>query len=146
MPDTIAPPPQIKIRWFFGILGAFLIFVVIAQYSSRMAQDTSDYDQQRRAERIATLQKLRADDQKTLTTADWIDQAKGTVRIPIDEALPQTVAALKTKPLAEGAAIPGAAPAPSTVPAATGTAAVAGSKASTNAAPSAPTKPAVPNK
>jgi hypothetical protein len=148
---TLTQPNPIKIRWFFGVFAAFLVFVLIAAYSSRMANDTPAYDQQRAAERLATLKKLQEDDQKTLTTADWIDQTKGTIRIPIDEALPETVADLKSKPVQMGAAIPGAAPqTPNTLPAAAANSAPAGAPnaPSTNAAPSAPTTPSpdAPNK
>jgi hypothetical protein len=124
--------PRIKIRWFFGIFGAFLIFVVIAAYSSRMANDTPGYDAQQAAIRIATLQKLQAEDEKALTTADWVDQSKGTIRIPIDEAMAREIKTLKKKPVQMGAAIPGATPAaPGAVPA----------PPTTNAAPAQPAAP-----
>ena len=143
MPDALAAQPPIKLRWFFGIVAVFLIFVVIAAYSSRMARDTAGYDSGRAAERYATLAKLRADDNKTLTTVDWVDQAKGVIRIPIDEAMPETVTALTAKPVHAGATIPGAAPAANTIPAT-----AANSAPSTNAAPANPPKPtsAAPNK
>jgi hypothetical protein len=129
---TLTPHP-IKLRWFFGIFGAFLIFVVIAAYSSRMAEDHSDYDQQEAAKRYANLAELQAADQKTLTTADWVDQTKGTVRIPIDEAMVKEIDTLKTKPAQIGQAIPGTKPPPATP----------GKTGSTNAAPaSAPPAPA----
>jgi hypothetical protein len=152
MTDALASPSPIKLRWAFALVVVFLIFVVIATYSSRMAQDTTGYDYQRAAERKANLDKLRADDEKTLTTADWIDQTKGIVRIPIDEAMPETVIALQAKPARMGAAIPGTAPVKAnTVPASAANAAPAGSPQaapSTNAAsaqPPAPTSGA-PNK
>jgi len=135
MSELTAPP--IKLRWIVGVLAGFMIFVVIAAYSSRMARDAGDYDQQRRTERVAILAKQRAADEQILTTAEWVDPGKGVVRIPIDEAMPQTVAALKVKPVQLGAAIPGAAPvaasAPNAVPAA-------------KAAPSKPAAPKAPNK
>lgn len=136
MADPLTSPPPIKLRWIVGVLAGFMIFVVIAAYSSRMARDAGDYDQQRRTERLAILAKQRATDKQTLTTADWIDQDKGVIRIPIDEAMPQTVAALKAKPVQMGAAMPGAAPigAPNAAPAAT------------QAAPSKPSAPKAPTK
>jgi hypothetical protein len=124
------PSPAIKIDWIFGLIAAFLIFVVIATYSSRMAKDTADYDAGRRAERLAILQKQRDADTQTLTTADWIDPTKNIVRIPIDEAIPEAIAALKAKPVQMGAEIPGAAPAPNAMPA---------------GKPGAPTTPPVPS-
>jgi hypothetical protein len=121
MTDTAtSAAPRIKIDWIFGLIGAFLIFVVIATYSSRMARDATDYDAGRRAERLAILKKQQDGDTQILTTADWVDQTKGTVRIPIDEAIPQAITALQTKPVQMGAAIPGAAaPAANTIPAQT---------------------------
>jgi hypothetical protein len=118
-------PTPIKFRWYFSVAAALFIFVVVGVYSSQMATDTDhtdSYDQQQAVIREAKLQKLQATDHQTLTTADWVDQTKGTVRIPIDEAMPEEVAALKTKPVAAGAAIPSlapAAPAPASAPAAT---------------------------
>jgi hypothetical protein len=112
MPDTLATSSPLRISWFLGIIGFFLIFVVIAFYSSRMARDTSDYDQQRAAVRYDTLAKLRAADHEALTTAAWIDQAKGVVRIPIDEAMGEEIDTLKAQPVQAGAAIPGTTPKP----------------------------------
>jgi hypothetical protein len=115
---TTSTAPRIKIDWIFGLIAAFMIFVVIATYSSRMARDATDYDAGRRAERLAILKKQQDGDTQILTTADWVDQTKGTVRIPIDEAIPQAITALQSKPVQMGAAIPGAAaPAANTIPA-----------------------------
>jgi hypothetical protein len=141
------PSPAIKIDWIFGLIAAFLIFVVIATYSSRMAKNTLDYDAGRRAERLAILKKQQDGDRQTLTTADWIDQTKGIVRIPIDEAIPEAITALKSKPVQMGAVIPGTTPAPA---AAKNNAPAGTPKAtpSTNAAPATPPVPSAdaPNK
>jgi hypothetical protein len=156
MSETIAnPAPTIRASWIFGILAALLIFVVIASYSSRMASDGTDIDQKRVAERIDILKKQREADEKALSTADWIDQAKGTVRIPIDEALPETITALKAKPVQAGAEIPGMKPAKqpsapgatsttsttSTATPAANTANTGGPTSGTNATPASPTPP-----
>ena len=151
MNTDATPLPAIKVSWIFGILGAFLIFVVIATYSSRMAKDGGTYDQQRATERLAILQKQREADDKALTTADWVDQTKGTVRIPIDEAIPEEIVTLKAKPVQMGAEISGTTPAkPSAVPATADNQAPAGAPnaPSTNAAPAKPSPPAAaaPNK
>jgi hypothetical protein len=139
MPDETASPPRIKISWIFWTLLAFAIFAVIASYSSRMTHDYTDYDQQRAAERYATLAKLRDADREALTTADWVDQNKGIVHIPIEEAMNLEVAALKTKPVAMGPPfIVPAAPAPAT----NAPAAMTHATPATNAAPSAPLTPA----
>jgi hypothetical protein len=143
MPDT-ASSPTIKIDWILGLIAAFLIFVVIATYSSRMAKDTPDYDAGRRAERLAILKKQQDSDRQTLTTADWIDPAKNLVRIPIDEAIPQAIVALRSKPVQMGAEIPGATPAPNIIPAATKKNGPAGSTKAPSSTNAAPTNPPVP--
>ena len=135
---TTAPTPTFRVAWIFGILAALFVFVIIAAYSSRMASDGTTYDQQRVAARLDILKKQRETDEKTLTTADWVDQAKGTVRIPIDEAIPETVTALKAKPVQMGAAIPGAAPV-SHQPAVPIADSATGPAAGTNASPMSPT-------
>ena len=134
-------PTPIKFRWYFSVAAALFIFVIVGIYSSRMATDTDatdSYDQQQAVIRAAKLAKMQQTDQQTLTTADWIDQTKGTVRIPIDEAMPETVAALKTKPVAMGTAIPGAVPAAAPVPPPATTNAPAAFTPAANATP--PTK------
>jgi hypothetical protein len=131
MSDETAPQPRIKIAWLIGTLAAFALFAVIAAYSSHMTQVYPDYDQQRAAQRYDTLNKLRHDEQAVLSpvdaqghpTAEWVDQAKGMVRIPIEEAMVKEIDTLKAQPAAIGAEIPGAAPA---------------APASTNAAPATP--------
>jgi hypothetical protein len=140
MSDLAATPSPIKFRWIPGLIAVFLVFVVIGIYSTSVANHTSTYDDDQAAERYAKLAKQQADDTKTLTTADWVDQSKGVVRIPIDEAVPQEIAALKAKPEQAGEAIPGAAPtAPSTMPASAPNPAPA--SPSTNAAPTPVTPP-----
>jgi hypothetical protein len=136
MSDETAPQPRIKIAWLIGTLAAFALFAVIAAYSSRMTWDYPDYDQDRAAERYETLKKVRHDEQVLLSpvddkgnpTAEWVDQAKGVVRIPIEEAMVKEIDTLKAQPAAIGGEIPGSAPAPA--------------PASTNAAAATPSAPA----
>ncbi len=136
MSDETAPQPRIKIAWLAGTLAVFALFAAIAGYSSRMTWDYADYEQQRVAQRYDTLNKVRHDEQALLSpadaqghpTAEWVDQAKGTVRIPIEEAMAKEIDALKAQPVKAGCEIVVPAPAPS-VP------------ASTNAAPAAPGAP-----
>ena len=155
---TTTSVPAIKVSWILGILAAFLIFTVIATYSSRMAKDGVNYDDQRRAERMEILKKQHEADTQTLTTADWVDATKGTVRIPIDEAIPEEIVTLKAKPVQMGGEIPGAHPmsppakslTPNVIPAQAENEAPAGAPnaPSTNAPPaSVPTpSPDAPNK
>ena len=134
--SELAPSSSFKISWFLGILAVFALFALIGAYSFRMTNDYASFDQQRAQARYATLAKLRADEDKTLTTSAWIDQDKGTVRIPIQEAMVKEVDTLQAKPVAIGQAIPGATPAPAP--------AAPASAPSTNApaAPAAKTAPA----
>jgi hypothetical protein len=146
MSEIAATPSPIKFRWIPGLLAVFLVFVVIAVYSTRVANRTDTYDDEQASERYAKLAKQQADDTATASTAAWVDQGKGIVRLPIDEALPQEIAVLKAKPEQMGAAIPGATPTtPSSIPAAAPNEAPAGSpqaSPSTNAAPTQVTPPA----
>jgi hypothetical protein len=146
MSEITASSPQVKINWIFWTLLAFTIFAVIAAYSSRMANDYTDYDQKRAAERYVTLAKLREADHETLTTAAWVDQGKGMVRIPIEEAMTREIANLKAKPVAVGQliAVPAAPAATNNARASTNAAPAGTTNAApaTNAAPSAPPTPA----
>jgi hypothetical protein len=135
MSEETATSPQIKIPWLIGTVAAFSIFAFVAFYSKRMTNDFPG--SQRGEERAADLAKLRDDANKTLTTADWVDQDKGTIRIPIDEAMSKEVDTLKAKAPAIGAEIPGSKPATPAAPAA----APAPAPASTNSAAAAKPKP-----
>jgi len=143
MSDATASSPRIKIPWLIGTLAAFALFALIAAYSARMTGDYVDYDQQRAAQRYETLGKVRHAEEALLTpvdsqghpTAEWVDQAKGVVRIPIEEAMVREIDTLKTQPAQAGAAIAAAPPAPANPgPAVSGT----------NAAPAKPAKPNPP--
>ena len=141
-------PNPIRLSWFIWTPLGLALFVIIGFYSVRMTQNYNSYEDKRAAARYETLSKLRAAEQATLTTADWVDQGKKIVRIPIDEAMAEEIDVLKAKPLAMGALIPviNAAPAATTsntAPAATSSnAAPAGS--STNTPTSTNTAPAKP--
>jgi len=141
MSEETASPPQIKFSWLVGTVAAFAIFAVIGAYSARMTQTYTDYDEDRAAQRYANLAQVRADENKLLypldenkkPTAEWVDQDKGIVRIPIDEAMSREIDTLKAQQPAVGCEIPGSVPAPPPAP-----------PAPTNAAPVAPVAPAKP--
>jgi hypothetical protein len=118
MSDETAYPPRIKIAWLIATLAAFALFVVIGAYSRRMARDYTDYDQDQATQRYATLAQVRHDEQALISTAEWVDQSKGVVRIPIEEAMSREVDTLKAQPLAMGAELPAAVP-PAPAPAST---------------------------
>ena len=136
-----AKPSSVKATWLIGTALLFTIFAFIAGYSQRMTYVYTGYDQQRAKDRLQTLAKLQADENKELSTLDWIDQGKQTVRIPIDTAMDKEIATLLLKPSAVGAALPVAAPAPASTNAAPAAPVPATAAPSTNAAPEAPTVP-----
>jgi hypothetical protein len=144
MSDETASHPQIKISWLLGIAAAFVLFAAIGGYSSRMTWNTPDYDQERAADRYATLKTVQETESKELNpvdengkpTAIWVDQGKGLISIPIAEAMAKEVDDLKAKPVAAGVEINP--PAPAAAPSATTPATPAPSAGSTNAAPATP--------
>jgi hypothetical protein len=146
MPDETAPQPQIKIAWLIGTLAAFALFALIGAYSARMTQDYTDYDQQRADDRKVTLAKVQHDENALLSTAEWVDQAKGAIRIPIEEAMVKELDTLKGKPAAMGAVIPPPAPPAPAKPAPAAGATSAGKPAASQPAATnvAPTKPSAP--
>jgi hypothetical protein len=149
MSDETVLQPRIKITWLIGTLAAFAIFVVIGAYSARMTRDYPDYDQERAAQRYVMLAQVRHDEKALISSVAWVDQTKGIVRIPIEEAMAREIDTLKSQPVAMGAEIPAAVPpapakpAPAAIPPTAG----APSAGATNAAPSAANPPpAQPNK
>jgi hypothetical protein len=132
--SDLAPHP-IKLRWFLVTPLSMALFVIIGLYSLKMTEHYNSFEDQHTAERYETLYKLQADEQAVLTTADWVDQDKKIVRIPIDEAMTEEIDVLKAKPVAMGSAIPVINAAPAAAPAATST----NAPPATNAAPAKPT-------
>ncbi len=131
-------PSRIKTTWLIGILAAFAIFAVIAHYSGHMTRAYPGYEQQRAADRYVTLQKVRADEDKIINgPADWIDQSKGIIHIPIDEAMAKEVDTLKAESAHICAEVMAGAPAPA--PAAAPTTPAVGSPAPAITAPAAAT-------
>jgi len=125
MSDETISQPRIKITWLIGTLVAFGLFVVIGGYSRVMNRNYSDYDQDRAAQRYQTLAKVRHDENALInpvdaqghSTAEWVDQSKGIIRISIDEAMAKEIDDLKAQTVGAGSEIPGAVPAPPPVPA-----------------------------
>jgi hypothetical protein len=130
MSEDVIPHLRFKFTWFLGILAAFVVFVVIGEYSARMARVGTTYDEQRAADRITIRDKVRTSEAKLLTTVDWVDQDKNLITLPIDEAMAKEIDTLKAKPL--GACSP--LPAPAAAPAAP----AVDKTPATNAAPATP--------
>ncbi len=116
-----------------------------------MTRDYPGYDSQRGKERKATLEKVQKDENALLNPVDdkgnpsatWVDQDKGLIQIPIEEAMAHELVDLKNQPVGVGAEIPGSTPASAAAPAPAAAAPAApAAPASTNAAPAKPAQPA----
>jgi hypothetical protein len=69
-----------------GILGAFLIVAALAWAIHRYMQPPP-LGEDRAAVRAKALAELRAAEAEALASPAWIDQAKGIVRLPIEQAM-----------------------------------------------------------
>jgi O-acetyl-ADP-ribose deacetylase (regulator of RNase III) len=69
-----------------GILGAFLIVAALAWAIHRYAQPLP-LGEDRAAVRAKALGELRAAEAEALASPAWVDQAKGIVRLPIQQAM-----------------------------------------------------------
>jgi hypothetical protein len=104
---------------FFAVsLALLLLFWIATLWLTRWQGGDTEPEEAVRAEfRTKTLAELRADDAKKLESYAWVDRAKGSVQIPISEAMKLVLPGLnQSKPRA---AYPVATPAP--VPAASAT-------------------------
>ena len=69
-----------------GFIVASLIFVALAVVV-KFAISVPAIDADRNAARAKALAEIRATEDKSLTSAGWIDQSRGIVRLPIDTAM-----------------------------------------------------------
>jgi len=67
-------------------LGAFLIVAVLVWQTHRLVQPPP-LAEDRAAVRRKNLVEVRSADAQALSTAGWVDQARGIVRLPLEEAL-----------------------------------------------------------
>jgi hypothetical protein len=79
---------QPRSRWAYAlaIVGTFLIVAALVGVMRRHSQPPP-IDAKRAAERAKALADLRQAEAQALSTPDWIDQAKGIVRLPITNAM-----------------------------------------------------------
>jgi hypothetical protein len=81
--------------------GAFVLFALFAAFVAWMlrAGDPASYDEEaiRAKERYDILAKINEENKALITGYGWADQAKGTVRIPLDRAMELAVAKLATQ-------------------------------------------------
>lgn len=85
MNDQLARP-RTGIAYFFAILGSFLIVAALVWAMQRYTQPPQ-LGQERVAARKKALAELRAAEASELTSYGWVDQAKGVVRLPVEDAM-----------------------------------------------------------
>ena len=68
------------------MLGTILLIVLILIWAMRQYMQPSPLNKNRAEERAKALADLRAFEHEEQSTAGWIDQGKGIVRLPIEEA------------------------------------------------------------
>lgn len=71
---------------FVAVAGALLIFAALV-WTTREYTTPAPLGAARAAERAKALAELRAANAEALETVGWVDPAKGTVRLPITEAM-----------------------------------------------------------
>lgn len=85
--------------WIFvaAVIGLGLFFVANNLFFGKAASTLDPEDPARDAERVKNLADLMAENQVKLETYAWVDQAKGSVQIPIAEAMKLVIADLNSK-------------------------------------------------
>ena len=81
-----APEPRVRWPYVVALLVAFLIVGFLVWVMHEYTQP-APLNQNRVAERAKALVELRAYEADQLNNAGWIDQTKGLVRIPIQDAM-----------------------------------------------------------
>jgi len=113
-----AARPSALSLWPFFLLGLVLIVLfwgLNLWLTGGLVGNTEPEEAQRSELRIKNLAELRADDAKKLDSYAWTDRAKGSVQIPITEAMKLTVSRINETP--PRAAYPVAVPAAPATPA-----------------------------
>ncbi|MFM8716320.1 MAG: hypothetical protein ACKOF3_05990 [Spartobacteria bacterium] len=85
--------------WIFvaAFIGLGLFFAFNSLFLGKSSADLNPEDPARDAERIKNLADLKAENEIKLNTYAWVDQAKGSVQIPIADAMKLVLADLNTK-------------------------------------------------
>ena len=126
--------------WIFvaALIGLGLFFGANALFFGKTASTLDPEDPARDAERVKNLADLVAENEIKLNTYAWVDQAKGSVQIPVTEAMKLVLADLNAKkpapayPVLDSAGNP--LPASSSIP-----------SAAVDAADSLPSEPMAPS-
>jgi hypothetical protein len=110
--NPVAKSPRASALWLFFALAMvlLLLFWGATVWLTRWQGGDAEPEEAARAEfRAKTLAELRADNAKKLEAYAWVDRAKGSVQIPITEAMKLVLPEINTQPKA---AYPVATPAP----------------------------------
>lgn len=86
-------------RTFVWAIFFFFVFALIVVTLVRNTGSTEAYEDTRAKERRTIREELTKDAHNRLTVPAYVDQAKGVIRIPIDDAKKAAVAELKSKPV-----------------------------------------------
>lgn len=99
MSDTTSTAPaKGSLFTVLAAIGGFAIFALIVFIAYLPKKPDPLPDGARTPEqRKAALAEMRAKEKSAATTYGWVDQAKGVVRIPIDEAVKLTIDDLNAK-------------------------------------------------
>jgi hypothetical protein len=95
--DSQIAPKKIG-AWFFilGLVGIALFLLASNLFLDRSGATTDPEDPARDVERVKNLAELQADDEKKLNSYAWVDQAKGSVQIPLNQAMTLVLAKLNS--------------------------------------------------
>ena len=85
--------------WIFvaAVIGLGLFFGMNSLFLGKSNSTLDPEDPARDAERVKNLADLKAENEIKLNTYAWVDQAKGSVQIPIAEAMTLVIADLNAK-------------------------------------------------
>ena len=82
---------------FLGSAAAFVVVAAIFIGALASKPQVNEVENKRAAQRYETRAKLEAEAQEKLNTTGWVDKAKGTVHVPIADAMTMVVAELTAK-------------------------------------------------
>ena len=95
---------------WIGVVLLFVVFGLFVWVVFTAIPRGDSYEEKRAKDRMVKLEQLQKDATTALTSYAWVDKNKGTVRIPIEQAMPLAMADLAAKK--PTAAYPIATPAP----------------------------------
>ncbi len=82
---------------FLGSAAAFVVVAAVFSAALVTKEPVDEVEQTRATQRIETRTKLDAEAQEKLASVGWIDKAKGTVHVPISDAMTMVLSELSGK-------------------------------------------------